>query len=51
MNEMNREMRRMSERDERLAKKQTEILENINPEKKFLDLRELQIILERLGPN
>ena len=51
MNEMNREMRRMSEREERLAKKLIEILANINLEKKFQDLKELQIILEKSEQN
>lgn len=40
MNEMNREMRRMSEREERLAKKQTEMLASLVMRKRFLDSKE-----------
>ena len=44
MNEMNREMRRMSEREERLAKKADRNIVGINQVKKSQGLKELQII-------
>ena len=44
MNEMNREMRRMSEREERLAKKADRNVGSINLAKKSQGLKELQII-------
>ena len=50
MNEMNREMRRMSEREERLGKKPIEILVNTTL-KKFQDLKEFLIIWVKLGQN
>ena len=44
MNEMNREMRRMSEREERLAKKADRNIGRHQSGEKFQDLEELQII-------